>query len=215
MKKIGILSLTLSGTLFVSGLAPAGHLFAQVNEVENFGSQEQNQANVIMNEDGTLATLERVSESKIIVHEGDKETVVHSDKAGNVYVDGVLSGQVTFEENLPSGVQKGQSQNSIQQSETYNWVYGGQRKYSMDFVDKSRATAAAMLAVIPGWGVYAAAAATIANIWTSGKQLWFIEDTQVTNTGIWMRTKTRTYSDANYTNMIKDSGWSSPIRIHW
>ena len=85
----------------------------------------------------------------------------------------------------------------------------------MDFVDKSRATAAAMLALIPGWGLYAAADRTIANIWTSGKQLWFIEDTQVTSDGMWIRTKTRTYSDSNYKKLIKDSGWSGATRIHW
>ena len=210
MKKIGMLSVALSGTLIIGGIAP-GYSFAQAGDA----AQEQTSANVILNDDGTLATLERVSENKIIVHEGEKETVVHSDEAGNVYVDGVLAGQVTFEENLPPANQSRQAQNSIQPSATYNWVNGGQRKYSMDFVDKSRATAAAMLAVIPGWGVYAAAAATIANIWTSGKQLWFIEDTQVTSDGMWIRTKTRTYADANYTNMIKDGGWSSPTRIHW
>lgn len=205
MEKLRMISLVLSGALLVSSLTPVGSVSANRGQNAIVIVEEDI---VVINEDGSQAILERVSENKIIVHEGEDEIIVTRDELGHIYVDGVLSAQVINENNASLG-------NKVQALQNLNWVYGGQRKYSMDFVDKSRATAAAMLALIPGWGLYAAAAATIANIWTSGKQLWFIEDTQVTSDGMWIRTKTRTYSDSNYKKLIKDSGWSGATRIHW
>lgn len=167
-----------------------------------------NNLNVVINEDGTKAVLERVSDHKIVVHEGKEATVVTKDDIGNVYVNGVLSGQVIFEPQMSSIAR-------LRQATNYQWQYGGQRKYSIDFVDKTRGTAIAMLSLIPGWTVYAVTAATIADIWMSGKELWFIEDVQVTTDGVWKRSRTSTYSDSGYRNLIKTSDWSPAERIHW
>lgn len=158
----------------------------------------------VFNDGLNTTIIKEVTDDSAILNENGKEIFVIKDEIGNIFVDGELF--LSIEEVEPG---------SPNVNARTKWINGGTRKYSMDFVDKTRATAAALLAFIPGWGVAAAVAAEIALIWTSGKQLWFIEDTQVTSDGWYYRRRTRTFRKSNYTQMSKDTGWSSATRFHW
>lgn len=163
---------------------------------------------IVPNDNGSIARIEQVASNEMIVHEDNQDIKVRRGQDGNIYVNNerVTNIKESSTEDLTSLARA-----------SYKWVYGGMRKYSMSFVNKSRATAAAMLTLIPGWGAVAAATAEIAIIWTSGKQLWFQEDTQIDSAskGAYKRMRTRTYRKSNYTKMSKDTGWSGAIRIHW
>jgi len=214
----------LATTALAAPIFPAGQLIVQANTVGSVmiseGSFEYGQGDetffpkhregAVIKVGGDVVVIEEVSDNKVILRENDEILIVTQDEEGNVFVNGEIFFSM-------SSVTEEDAALSLDVSLRHTWVNGGTRNFHQSFLDHSRASAVALLSLLPGWRWVSVAVTTLTidSIWNAGRQLWWTVDRQVSSDGVWYRERSRSFSNAARTVLVRDTGWSSASRLAW